>query len=189
MAPPQPVQAQSALKKLRKARNNCRALNGVVDVWDSVHSNKGHIRVFLSTGPPANRATVTVQATFVAFSTATNLAVAVYHLHGADGAIVLPIGLLSDVWKAALRKMANQINLAGRMHGRSLSKVSQTAIATDFEQGGDGVATITSGPLANVSGLGRKDRTAVYKCDMVSYLNLKFAGLTQNLGQPSKALI
>ena len=43
MAPPKPVPAQSALKKLRKARKKCRALNGVVDVWDSVHSNKGHI--------------------------------------------------------------------------------------------------------------------------------------------------
>ena len=169
MAPPKPVPAQSALKKLRKARKNCRALNGVVDVWDSVHSNKGHIHIFLSTGPPANRVTVKVQATFVAFSTTTNLAVAVYHLHGADGAIVLPIGLLSDPWKAALRKMDIQIKLAGRMHGRSVSKVCQTATATDFEHGVDDVATITSGPLANVSGRnsGHKDQT-VYKCDMVS---------------------
>ena len=95
------------------------------------------------------------------------LAVAMYHSHGADGAIVLPIGLLSDLWRAALKKMDNQINLAERMHERSLSKVSQTAIATDFEYGVDSAATITSGPLANICG-----RTTVYKCDLVSYLSV-----------------
>ena len=159
-----PEEASKGSKKMSCAERGSRC------VGQRPQQQRPH-HIFLPTGPPANRVTVKVQATFVAFSTTTNLAVAVYHLHGADGAIVLPIGLLSDPWKAALRKMDIQIKLAGRMHGRSLSKVCQTATATDFEHGVDDVATITSGPLANVSGRnsGHKDQT-VYKCDMVSYL-------------------